>query len=113
MGEPLKSEVFQMLETEIEDLGGYAAGPERGLLSALLFDGVQSYLAHCLSPTETMKTKYIEAYQWVHRTDQEYIFSFDNVCEALGVDPDGLRLGLANFINSNQLESYRRARRQG
>ena len=66
--------------------GGYARGPERALLAALLFDGVQSYMnyAQCLIE-ETDGSKYREAYNWVHRQGGEYIFAFDCVCEALGI----------------------------
>lgn len=102
-----------IIEEETRDVG-FATGPERSLLSALLFDGVQSYLAFCLTESAATKVKYQEAYHWVHQKDPEYVFSFDNVCEALGVCPDGLRLGLQNFINSNQIEperEYRRSRR--
>ncbi len=104
-----------IIEEEGSPKQGYASGPERGLLSALLFDGVQSYLSFCLTDHTDMKTKYHESYHWVHDNDTEYVFSFENVCEALGVEPNGLRLGLANFINSNQIETesknFRRARR--
>lgn len=101
----------------IEDsdtIEGYASGPERALMTALLFDGVQSYLSYAFARNDSQKTRYNEAYKWIQRDEGEYVFSFHNVCEALGIDPDALRFGLANFINSNQLESdddFRRSRR--
>lgn len=118
MSDNSKHEGFQTLIIEDQTIyEGYAHGPERGLMSALLFDGVQSYLTYCLSPSMSSRGKYFEAYNWVHHQDAEYIFSFDNVCEALGIDADGLRLGLQNFIHSNQIETeqngYKRARRHG
>lgn len=111
-----KSENWQTLI--IEDNGtdeeGYASGPERALMTALLFDGVQSYLAYAFARNDSQKGRYKEAFKWIQTDEGEYVFSFENVCEALGIDPNALRFGLANFINSNQLETegeFRRSRR--
>ena len=79
---------------------GYARGPERALLSALLFDGIQSYINYVLAPTQRTKAKYAEAYRWVMDDTTEYAFAFIPVCDALGVSSDYLRYGLANASNS-------------
>ncbi|RMG42094.1 MAG: hypothetical protein D6719_07275 [Candidatus Dadabacteria bacterium] len=89
---------------------GYARGPERALMSALLFDGIQSYMSFVIADNSSEKSKYREAYNWVHRKGTDYVFSFDSVCEALGVDPDYLRYGLVNASNSQSFE-WKRARR--
>ena len=90
--------------------GGYALGPERSLLSALLFDGVQAYMMYASSPGASSNIRYREAYTWVNTRGTDYVFSFDSCCEALGIDPDYLRYGLANACNS-RCEKKRRARR--
>lgn len=90
---------------------GYARGPERALLSALLFDGVQSYLCYAAAKTQSKKAKYKEAFNWVNHKGREYVFNFENVCEALGVDPDFLRLGLLNVGNSSRTGDWKRSRR--
>ncbi|MBX7139273.1 MAG: hypothetical protein K1X83_14960 [Oligoflexia bacterium] len=88
---------------------GYARGPERALMSALLFDGVQAYLNFVsATPFREIKRQQ-EAYNWIHKRGTEYIFSFDSVCEALGIDPDYLRLGLINAVRSRG--SRKKARR--
>ncbi len=79
---------------------GYAVGPERALLSALLFDGIQSFIAYALAKTFKERSSYVEAHRWVMNRSKEYVFSFDNVCEALGIHPDYLRYGLVNASNS-------------
>lgn len=89
---------------------GYARGPERALLSALLFDGIQSYMSYACAQSEEHRERYVEAYNWVHRQGTDYVFSFEAVCEALGVNPEYLRLGLANASNSQTFE-WKRARR--
>lgn len=95
---------FGFATTVIDELldgcKGYARGPERALLSALLFDGIQSYINYILAPTQRAKARYAEAHRWVTDKSTEYAFAFIPVCDALGVNPDYLRYGLANASNS-------------
>jgi len=39
-----------------------------------------------------------EAGEWVHDTTDEHLFSFNCVCETLGVDPGALRESLSAWI---------------
>lgn len=73
---------------------GYAEGPERALLSALLFDGIHACITYILTKTSRQRSQNAEAYYWVMGRESEYPFSFENVCEALGMNPQYLRLGL-------------------
>jgi hypothetical protein len=79
---------------------GYAQGPERALLSALLFDGIQSFIAYALASTAKERGKHAEAFNWIMAKSQDYAFSFENVCEALGLNAEWLRIGLLNASNS-------------
>ena len=89
---------------------GFARGPVRALMAALLFDGVQAYLSYVIVDGGIkFNSRYREAYNWVHSQGNEYIFSFESVCEGLGIDPNFLRLGLANVLSSS--EQWKRARR--
>lgn len=101
--------------TFIEDIvngdDGYAMGPERDLLSALLFDGVQSYLNYANSGASEARTRYREACAWIYKRGDEYIFSFDSVCEGLGIDPDYLRSGLSSVTAEGVLKGKRRSTR--
>ncbi|MFO0416895.1 MAG: hypothetical protein ACK5Y6_06365 [Pseudomonadota bacterium] len=99
-----------VLEEIVEIEGGYASGPERALLSALLFDGVQSCVNYFLARSESEKARFKEGYNWVMENDTDYAFSFVCVCEALGILPDYLKLGILNASNS-LLESVNRSRR--
>lgn len=89
---------------------GYANGPERALLSALLFDGVQSYIHYALATTPKGRSRYAEAFNWVMDTGVEYAFSFNNVCDALGLNPEYVRFGLANASTSLLTEAGRSRR---
>jgi hypothetical protein len=77
--------------------------PERRLMVAVLEDAVS-----CLSmnPRECnlrQRRQYEEAKQWVTvEEESEWIFSFRNICEVLGMDPSYLRRGLIRQITSNR-----------
>ena len=104
------NEGTHIVEEIVDSNKGYARGPERALLSALLFDGIQAYMTYALHAEGREKGECREAYLWVHATDSEYVFSFESVCEALGIDPEYLRLGLINAVNSSA-GNWKRARR--
>jgi hypothetical protein len=38
-----------------------------------------------------------EAEEWIFDRDRSHLFSFDNLCEALGYDPDYMRAGLCRW----------------
>lgn len=99
-----------LVDDIVDGATGYAKGPERALMSALLFDGVQAYMCYVLSDGTRKSTRYREAFTWVNTKGKEYVFSFDNVCEGLGIDPEFLRIGLANASNS-QREALSKSRR--
>ena len=88
---------------------GFAQGPERALLSAILFDAVQILLKN-LDDIDQSRAPVHEALCWVRTKDSDYIFSFENVCEGLGIEPDALRLGLINAVNTRKQRSLRRGR---
>ncbi len=89
--------------------------PERRLMVAVLEDAVS-----CLSmnPRECnlrQRRQYEEAKQWVAAEEEsEWIFSFRNICEVLGMDPSYLRRGLTRWrpstrvANRNIMASVRR-----
>jgi len=99
-----------VVENILDNKAGYADGPERALLSALLFDGVQACVSYFIATSPEERTRYREAYNWVMVSDTDYAFSFICVCEALGINHEYLRLGLINATNS-LLESVSKARR--
>ncbi|MEY4667661.1 MAG: hypothetical protein RL518_360 [Pseudomonadota bacterium] len=97
-------------EEIVESTRGYARGPERSLLGALLFDGIQAYIAYAVASTPTEKARYAEAFTWVMDTSAEEPFSFNGVCDALGISPEYLRLGLMN-ASTSLLHEIGKARR--
>ncbi len=94
------NDALSVADEIVESTRGYARGPERSLLGALLFDGVQAYIAYAVALTPSEKARYVEAFNWVMDATAEEPFSFNGVCEALGISPEYLRLGLANASTS-------------
>lgn len=89
-----------VVEEIVHDSRGYAQGGERALLGALLFDGVQAYIGYALASTAAQRARSAEAFNWVMEIHSDEPFSFNGVCEALGISADYLRLGLANATTS-------------
>ena len=88
---------------------GYAQGPERGLLSAILFDAIQIILKDP-EISSGGRSPVHEALSWVMTRDSDYVFSFENVCEGLGIEPDAFRLGIINAVNTRRQRNLRRWR---
>lgn len=91
-----------LLDQFSEGEGGYVTGPERALMSALLFDGVINCMNYAGCGGKSAQARFREAFSWIMRAGNEYIFSFENVCDCLGVNADSLRMGLINVINSRR-----------
>jgi len=69
--------------------------PERRLMVAILEDAVSCLSKDPRRSPRQQRKSFEEAYSWIneHETDG-WVFSFTNVCEALGLDPSYLRRGL-------------------
>lgn len=89
---------------------GFAKGPERTLMAAVLFDGLQAYMSYVCSKGREARKKYQEAFNWVNSKDDQYVFSFESVCEGLGINPQFLRIGLSNACASQDVERKRSRR---
>ena len=76
------------------------AGGERKLMAAILSDGIEAYIAQCTSTVSLKRRSKADAAEWVDTVDYSYVFSFDNVCECLGIDPNYLRMGLLRYIET-------------
>ena len=85
-----------MKKYKIAVIGGDGTGPEVAREAVKVLDAA--------------KAKFREAYNWVNRRDEEYIFGFESSCEALGIDPEYLRLGLINACVS-RIPERKKARR--
>lgn len=71
--------------------------PERVLMLAVLQDAVFCFQDHAVAKCKRKQSLYRDAEEWISSTDRSYPFSFENVCEALGFEPDYLREGLMRW----------------
>jgi len=69
---------------------------ERDLLLAVLQDGIACFQDYFSKPSRTNEKLFLEAEEWISSND-DGVFSFNNVCETLGLDPDALRTGLRRW----------------
>ena len=77
--------------------------PEKRLVLAILADAVNCLqLYKCCEPCPKYKKKkrceYHDAVMWILSEEEDWIFSFNNVCETLKRDPEYLRKGLVAHI---------------
>lgn len=78
----------------VESLQQKALSGEKLLLLAVLMDAVDCYKSNRNSKDRKKRVLFVEAEAWLFGREDDAIFSFNNVCEALGFDPEYLRAGL-------------------
>jgi len=67
---------------------------EKLLMFAVLEDAVQDYMKYLSSSAKKGQQRFREAEDWINTQNKLGLFSFDNVCEALDIDPEYMRRGL-------------------
>ena len=71
--------------------------PKRDLMLAILEEALNDY-QRCFSARDKKgRNRFTDARAWILNTDSEWIFSFINCCEVLGIEPDYLRQGLLRW----------------
>lgn len=71
--------------------------PEKALLLAILQDAIASYQKYCSARDRVGADRFREAEQWIMLEGDDWIFTFDNVCELLGLDPQYVRRGVLGW----------------
>lgn len=70
---------------------------ERALMWAVLADAVFCVQTYRDAPRRSKRRLAQEAEEWFWAEDHRWPFSFCNICAALGLDPDYIRLGLKRW----------------
>lgn len=71
-----------------------AQGPALRLLAAILQDAVECFQKHLFARTRKHQALFHDAEEWICSSDELWPFSFENICQALSIDPSHLRQGL-------------------
>jgi hypothetical protein len=67
---------------------------EEELMLAILEDAINSFQKYLITGSDREKKDFDEVQRWIRGKNKEWLFSFDNICETLGLDPSYLRRGL-------------------
>ena len=70
---------------------------EEKLMLAILEDGIACYQKYADARDRRGKILFREAEQWILEEKSDWIFSFENVCEVLGLAPKYVRQGLLRW----------------
>ena len=80
--------------------------PERRLMVAILEDAVSCLSTDLHRCNVRQRKQYEEAKAWVTADEEsEWIFSFKNICEVLGMNPNYLRRGLIRPVTGSRTRS--------
>lgn len=98
-------DVSQRFETEILLPSQYldrivsepSLQPEKRLMLAVLESAVATYQKLALSTSRRGRRLFGEAEAWVTDADDSWVFSFENICNALELNPSYLRGGLRRW----------------
>lgn len=70
---------------------------EEALMLAVLGDAISWYQKYAHARDPKGRARFREVEEWVMKEESEWIFSFNAICEVLGIDPGYLREGLASW----------------
>ncbi len=71
--------------------------PEKRLMLSVLEDAVSCFQKYTSARDARGKSLLREAEEWIHEESSEWLFSFDNICDSLGLNPKYIRDGLLQW----------------
>ena len=81
---------------------------EKRLILSVLEDAVECFMKCIDSPTSKGQRLFRDAEEWISLEDKHWVFSFDNVCDMLDINPDYMRRGLRQW-KERKVEALQRA----
>ena len=70
---------------------------ERRLMLAVLQDAVECYQKYALARDPRGTMLFENAVEWIDSGEREWPFSYVNICEVLGLNPEYIRRGLSKW----------------
>jgi hypothetical protein len=80
-------------------------GPEETLMLAVLNDAIECLQKYSCGAESKSERLFLEAVEWMLECDADWPFSFENICDALRLDPNYMRRGL---LTQKRLETRAR-----
>jgi len=101
----------QILPSQYYDVsGGHRLTGEQRLMLALLADAINVYQQGVLSRNTRKRLLFIDAERWITASAKcRHAFSFDTVCDALGINPSMLRRRMLTWKHELQRNLQTRA----
>jgi len=81
--------------------------PEKRLMLAILEDAIHCFQDNLFTRNVRGRRLFEEAEEWIVEADGDRVFSFENICEALGFNPAYVRQGLLRWME-NKLPKHRK-----
>jgi hypothetical protein len=72
--------------------------PERVLMLAVLRDAIDCLQKHATCVAGKRKKLFDETIGWIRADDDDWLFSFNNVCDTVGLNPGRLRSALLEMV---------------
>jgi len=82
---------------------------EKRLILSVLEDAIECFMKCIDASTNKGQRLFREADEWIAHEDKRWVFSFDNVCDMLDINPEYMRLGLRKW-KEKRLEAIERRR---
>jgi len=74
---------------------------EEALMLAVLRDAIDCFQRYVIVEKEQEEKAFREAENWILEKNNDWLFSFNNICETLGFDSGYLRQGLLRWKEAN------------
>ncbi len=92
------------------------ASPEKALMLALLEDSIRCFQEYFRTTRARPRMLSRQAERWIRTRDWNWPFSFNNICEALGIDSDCmrdtlLRMKYEHLMSQGRPQTYARPAR--
>jgi hypothetical protein len=68
--------------------------PEKRLMLAVLTDAIETYQDYILRRKVVTRVQYEQVERWILERNREWPFSFENICDTFGLNPQYVRRGL-------------------
>jgi hypothetical protein len=76
--------------------------PEKRLLLAVLEDAVDTFQHYATVSSGRGRHIFVDAEQWFASTAADWLFDFEFLCQALGLDPSYIRSGLRLWCDARR-----------
>jgi hypothetical protein len=70
---------------------------ERRLMLAVLEDAIDCFQKYAHTNDQRGRQLFDESYEWIMSGDRRWLFSFENICQIVDMNPDYIRQGLARW----------------